>query len=142
MNEVALSSETKEKCGKKEKIWSAVFAAGFLAMLAVMLTVSAHADLISDITSAAANIYKDVKTIATPIAGLSFVIALLISFLSHNQRAVDASRQTAKGILITWVVIMIAGAIFTYADGKLGSSKNDDLPSISTTTTTDTKNKG
>lgn len=126
--------DTSEK-KKKEKVWMIAFAAGLLAMIAVMITTSAYAnDLPGKIVKAVNGVYENIRTIATPIAGLSFVIALLISFLSHNQRAVDASRQTAKGILITWIVIMIAGAIFSYANTVINGMSTEKLPTISTTT--------
>ena len=110
--------ESPEKQAKREKVWMGVYAVGMLLMTAVLIFQNTYAasDLPKQIVTAVSTIYKDVKTIVTPIAALSFVIALLISFLSHNQKAVDAARQTAKGIIVTWVVIMAVGAIFSYAD--------------------------
>ncbi|MGN0414430.1 MAG: hypothetical protein ACI4FX_02935 [Agathobacter sp.] len=136
MNPSVLSEDKREE--KRNRVWMVVFAIGLLLMIATMLVVNAHAGLPDNIKTAVEKIYGDVKTIVTPIAALSFVVALLISFLSHNQRAVDTARQTAKGILVTWVVIMLVGAIFTYADDLLKGFSDNTLPSVSNTTTTTT----
>lgn len=114
---VSVLSNGKSTCDKKERLWKVMFAVGLLLMVACMSIITAHASTLpDDIAGSAKSVYADIRTIATPIAAVSFVIALVISFLSHNQRAVDASRQTAKGILITWLIIMIAGAIFAYGN--------------------------
>lgn len=109
--------ESPEKQAKREKVWMGVYAVGMLLMAAVLILQNAYAasNLPTQIVTAISTIYKDIVTIATPLAALSFVIALLISFLSHNQKAVDTARQTAKGIIVTWVVIMVVGGVFNYA---------------------------
>lgn len=105
----------------------------------VMSTITAKAaTLPSDIVTVAGDLYADVLKIATPIAIVSFVVALLVSLFSHNQRAVDTSRGIAKGVLATWLVIMIAGAIFNYAAGQADKvTDSTTIPTIDSTTTTD-----
>lgn len=115
--------------------------AGMMTCLTVltMSTITAKAaDLPSDVVTVANDLYADVLKIATPIAVVSFVVALLVTFFSHNQRAVDTSRGIAKGVLVTWLIIMIAGAIFTYAAGKANKiSGSSTMPTFNSGTSTD-----
>ena len=142
-NENVCEVSKDEKKQKKERVWTVLFGIGLLLMIACLTVIRTHASTLpGDISKAAGSIYKDIKLIATPIAAVSFVLALLISFLSHNQKAVDASRQTAKGILITWLVIMIGGAIFTYGKDIVNDiSGAGDIPTFESTTTTDSDDK-
>lgn len=116
------------------------FLVGAVSVITVlsMSTVTAKASTLpQEVVNIADGLYNDILTIATPVAVASFVIALLISFFSHNQRAVDTSRGVAKGIVITWIVIMMAGAIFNYAAKQINSVSNpNEIPTFNSGTGT------
>lgn len=129
----------RSKSVTRSKAMCALVGAASAVMVLSMSTVTAKASTLpQDVVTVANDLYGDVLTIATPIAVVSFVVALLISFFSHNQRAVDTSRGVAKGIVITWVVIMIAGAIFSYAAKQINSVSNaEDIPTFNSGVSTD-----
>lgn len=113
------------------KLWYLAFAAIMLLALVVLCVTTSHADLVDDVKTAAVDVYTDVTKVATPVAAASIAIALLFTNFSHNTKVVDGSRLIAKGIAITWIVIMLLGAFFTYGKGivdKIQGGRN--LPEI------------
>lgn len=90
----------RSKSVTRSKAMCALVGAASAVMVLSMSTVTAKASTLpQDVVTVANDLYGDVLTIATPIAVVSFVVALLISFFSHNQRAVDTSRGVAKRCL-------------------------------------------
>lgn len=123
----------KEKVNIQAVMWTVAFALLMAAAVISAVSVTAYADsqLVTDTSNAAETIFKDIRKVATPIAAVSVAGALLVSFFSHNQRAVDMSRQIAKGAFITWIVLMILGSIFTYGKDIMDNfTGGDELPSI------------
>lgn len=128
---VANTSVAKTEERGLTKLWCFTFAAIMFLGVIIMCTVVAHADLADDVNTAASSVYSDVVKVSTPLAVVSIAVALLFTYFSHNPKVVDASRTTAKGIAITWVVIMILGALFTYGKGIVSKiSGGTSIPTI------------
>lgn len=108
------NTQTEKKGKDRSKAWNIAFVVFFLAAVVVMCIATSRADIVSDVTTIATDIYHDVVKISTPIAVASVAIALLTSYFSHNPKTVEVTRGAAKGVAITWVVILILGALFTY----------------------------
>lgn len=52
--------------------------------------------IFGQLETVANNIYQAILTIGGPVAIASIAVALVISMTSHNQKAVDASKQIIK----------------------------------------------
>lgn len=97
---------------------SALFLSGSILVMNSMNEALAT-DVVTGGTALAKSIYSDVLKIATPIAIAAFVFSLLISMFSRDQKKIDTSRGIAKGVVITWVVILAAGGIMTYGQSLM-----------------------
>lgn len=127
------NTQMKKRGKDRSKVWNIAFVVFFLVAVAVMCIVTAHADIISDVNKIATDIYQDVVKISTPIAVASVSIALLTSYFSHNPKTVEVTRGAAKGVVITWVVILILGALFTYGYKLVSKvSGGTTLPTVTT----------
>ena len=119
---------TIKKNTKTQKITNLLYIIGVstIVMLIIMnIAEYAFAGTFFDtIKDAAKALYTDVKGIATIIAIASIAVALVVSFLSHNQRAVDASRTIIKGIIASWIFLMLLGPIFDYAGKYFDNNGN------------------
>ena len=95
------------------------------------ITVVANAaddDLQGVIINGAKQIFNLARAIATPIAIAAIAVALIMSWLSHDEKKIGMSRSIAKGVAATWVVLMILGYIFNFASNKLiESNKANDM---------------
>ena len=129
-----------EKKGKdRSKVWNIAFLVFFLAAVVVMCIVTSRADITDDAVTIATDIYHAVVKISTPIAVASVSIALLVSYFSHNPKTVEVSRAAAKTVVISWIVIMCLGALFTYGYSLVSKvTGGTTLPTISTPSTPNT----
>ena len=96
------------------------------------ITVVANAadgdELQTTIIDGARAIFDLARAIATPIAIAAIAVALIMSWLSHDEKKIGMSRSIAKGVAATWVVLMILGYIFNFASNKLvDSNKANDM---------------
>ena len=96
------------------------------------ITVVANAadgnELQTAIIKGAKAIFDLARAIATPIAIAAIAVALIMSWLSHDEKKIGMSRSIAKGVAATWVVLMILGYIFSFASTKLvDSNKANDI---------------
>lgn len=123
-----------EKKGKdRSKAWNIAFLVFFLAAVVIMCIVTSRADITDDAVTIATDIYHAVVKISTPIAVASVSIALLVSYFSHNPKTVEVSRTAAKTVVISWIVIMCLGALFTYGYSLVSKvTGGTTLPTITT----------
>lgn len=107
---------------RKQQLLQALYMSctALLLVVAVMaiLTSAAYADDLGDtINTMANNIYALVRKIGTPVAGASIAVALLMTMFSHEQKHIDVTRAIAKGIVITYVILMLLGNIMNWVSG-------------------------
>ena len=95
------------------------------------ITVVANAaddDLQGVVIKGARQIFNLARAIATPIAIAAIAVALILSWLSHDEKKIGMSRSIAKGVAATWVVLMILGYVFQFASKTLiDSNKANDV---------------
>lgn len=77
-------------------------------------------DFFGKIGDMAKTVYDKILTIAGPIAILSIAVALIVSMTSHNQKAVDASKQVIKWILVAFIGLFLLSPIFAWIVGSDG----------------------
>lgn len=58
-------------------------------------------------------VYEKIRTISTPICAALIVISLLVSHFG-GEKATDAGRKAAFGVIITWCIINGLGYIMTF----------------------------
>lgn len=82
----------------------------------------AEGGLFDVVGTMATNLYSEILMIAGPIAIVSVAIALIVSMTSHNQKAVDASKQVIKWVIVAFIAIFILGGAFTWIYNQVSSS--------------------
>lgn len=88
----------------------------------LLLSATASNGLFGTLKGGAETLYRDVLGIATPIAIASVAIALLVSMLSHNQKAVDASKQVIKWVVIAFIALFLLTTIFSWVSSAFNLS--------------------
>lgn len=113
-----LKLNTMQKINWKTIGKKALDAAFMVALVVAFANLTQTNYMCNDIWSTGKNtakdIYDNVKSLATYVAGTLFIIALGISFFSKDQRKVDSAIEWAKRIFITYMVLLGAGYIFQY----------------------------
>lgn len=67
------------------------------------------------------DIYDNLIKITTPIAVVAVVVALVGTMFSHDDRKISKGRDVAKGVAVTWALILLLGYIVAYAKTWIGS---------------------
>lgn len=122
-NQRMLNAEQQSKMKKIAKVFYTISIIALFILIAMNLAEFAFAetkDVFTTLGDAAKTFYNSVKGIATIVAIASIAVAIVVSFTSHNQKAVDTSRTIIKGIAISWAVLMLIGPIFDYAGSLVG----------------------
>lgn len=88
----------------------------------ILLAQTAGTGIFDQLKTVADNIYSAILTIGGPVAIASIAVALVISMTSHNQKAVDASKQIIKWVIIAFAVLFVLGSIFNWIVGSSGLS--------------------
>ena len=109
----------KEKV-KAQALTVSTVAVGFAVN--VLPAFAADGDIFSKGEQMASALRLSILGISTTVAVCSIAFALMMSFFSHNQKSIDASRSVAKGIAATWLVLNLLSSIATYASSWVGSS--------------------
>ena len=94
-------------------------------MNGMLLLAANGTDVFTKVSSMATDLYKSFLTIGGPIAIVSVAIALIVSMCSHNQKAVDASKQVIKWIVVAFFALFILGSVFTWVADKVGMDGTD-----------------
>lgn len=106
----------KDFAGIKNRITSVYWATLSFIILSIVSLNVVYADLFDQAKKFISDIYADVFLLASSIAGLTILIALIIRMVSRSDRAVELATAWAKRILITYAIIMCLGALFKYIE--------------------------
>lgn len=90
-------------------------------MNGLLLLAANGSDVFSKVGTMATSLYKSFLTIGGPIAIVSVAIALIVSMCAHNQKAVDASKQVIKWIVVAFFALFILGSVFTWIATNVGT---------------------
>ena len=77
-------------------------------------------DIFGTIGNMAKTLYGKILTIAGPVAILSVAVALIVSMTVHNQKAVDASKQVIKWVVVAFIALFLLTSIFAWITGSEG----------------------
>jgi len=80
----------------------------------ILLSETAQTGIFAQLKTVADSLYSAILTIGGPVAIASIAVALVVSMTSHNQKAVDASKQVIKWIIIAFIVLFLLGSIFNW----------------------------
>lgn len=86
----------------------------------ILLAATSDGDFFKTIGGMAEKLYDKILTIAGPIAILSVAVALIVSMTSHNQKAVDASKQVIKWVIVAFIALFILSSVFAWIVGSEG----------------------
>ena len=103
-----------------EKVFTVLMAITIVGMLFAACTGFAFAsntvdgDLFTTIGNASDTIYKQIRSVGTPVAIVAEAFCLFMAMIFNKQKSVEIWRGAAIGVAGTWIVLMLLPQIMAW----------------------------